>query len=101
MIPSFAASLIFKKEHSMKKTKTEMIHERDMKISELRMQIHELNKGSKEQHKAIDAILYEVLKKYGDEAMSITIGVPDTKTVPKISAEKKDDTYVIRVASEQ
>lgn len=81
--------------------KTDMIIEEQRKeIVELRSRVEDIETAFRQTHSSVDAVLYEVIKKYGDEELKIVIAVPDAQAAPKITAEKEDDTYVIRVASE-
>lgn len=81
--------------------KTDMIIEEQRKeIVELRSRVEDIEAAFRQTHSSVDAVLYEIIKKYGDEELKIVISVPDTEHAPKVTAEKEDDTYVIRVASE-
>lgn len=80
-----------------KKPKDQIIQERTEEIKRLRAEIQDMETATIQVGETVNAILYEVIKKYGDEEMKITISVPNTETAEPISAEKTEDTYVIRV----
>lgn len=82
-----------------KKPKDQIIQERTEEIKRLRAEIADMETATMQVGETVNAILYEVIKKYGDEEAKITISIPNTETAEPISAEKtEEDTYVIRVA---
>lgn len=82
-------------------SKTQIIEEQRKQIVELQSRVEDVEAAFRQTHASVDAVLYEIVKKYGDEELKIVISVPDTSAEHKVTAEKEDDTYVIRVASEQ
>lgn len=82
-------------------SKTQIIDEQRKQIVELQSRVEDVEAAFRQTHASVDAVLYEIVKKYGDEELKIVISVPDTSAAHKVTAEKEDGTYVIRVASEQ
>lgn len=83
----------------MSKKQELIIKEKDRQIAELRSKVEDYETAVKDLSKSVDAVLYEVVKKYGDEEMQITISVPDIENAKLVTAKKEDDAYVIRVSS--
>ena len=80
-----------------KKDSVELLKRR---VAKLESEKEELIAANKQVSIALDAILAEVIRKYGvndSSGMSLQIPVPDISAHDKVSAQKADDVYVLRL----
>ena len=84
-----------------KKDSAELLKRR---VAKLESEKEELIEANKQVSIALDAILAEVIRKYGindSTGMSLQIPVPDISAHSKVSAQKADDVYVLRLEVEK
>lgn len=84
-----------------KKDSVELLKRR---VAKLEAEKEELIEADKQMGMALDAILAEVIRKYGindSTGMSLQIPVPDISAHDKVSARKADDVYVLRLEVEK
>lgn len=83
----------------MSKKQELIIQEKDRQISDLRTRVVDMETATRQISKSMDAVLYEVIKAYGDEQMTIKIAVPDVENSKSISVQAEDNAYIIRASS--
>ena len=84
-----------------KKDSVELLKRR---VAKLEAEKEELIEANKQVSIALDAVLAEVIRKYGindSSGMSLQIPVPDISAHDKVSAQKADDVYVLRLEVEK
>ena len=78
-----------------KKDSVELLKRR---VAKLESEKEELIEANKQMGIALDAILAEVIRKYGindSSGISLQIPVPDISAHDKVSAQKADDVYIL------
>ena len=80
-----------------KKDSAELLKRRVVKLESEK---EELIAANKQMGMALDAILAEVIRKYGindSSGIALQIPVPDISAHDKVSAQKADDVYILRL----
>ena len=84
-----------------KKDSVELLKRR---VAKLESEKEELIEANRQMGMALDAILAEVIRKYGindSTGMSLQIPVPAVPAHDKVSAQKEDDIYILRLEVEK
>ena len=80
-----------------KKDSIELLKRR---VAKLEAEKEELIEANKQMGMALDAVLSEIIRKYGANdggAMVLEIPVPDISEGVRVSAQKAGDTYILRL----
>lgn len=84
-----------------KKDSVELLKRR---VAKLEAEKEELIEANKQMGMALDAILAEVIRKYGindSSGVSLQIPIPAVSAHDKVSAQKADDVYTLRLEVEK
>jgi len=78
----------------------ERLVERQKRVEELEEQVRSMKKATGQVEMLLDAILYELVNKYGKRYGKLVIPMPDASVPHDVKCEKVGDEYILTIAAE-